>query len=292
MPLGPRLSRVAGAALLLLCGCSTAARGPGEDLARTLSARGLDPQALTIPWKLPDELRGWAHAQVPRGTPREKRLDVLLRAMTDPRRLDLQYEAGQTATAAEAFASRRANCMGFSSLFVGLAREVGMPVFFLLVEDVERFERDGDLLVVSGHITAGFEDEGGLRILDFTPGIQPNYRNVERLPDLRALALFHSNRGAELLRAGQREEALEWLGKATAIDPDLTDGWINLGVVRRRSGDAAGAEAAYRRALAADPRSAAAYQNLSSLLRSQGRGREADELQDLAARFGLGEDPW
>lgn len=289
MPLGPR---VAGAALLLLYGCSTAARGPSEDLARTLSARGLDPEALIIPWELSDELRGWVRAQVPRGTPREKRLDVLLRAMTDPRRLGLQYEAGQTATAPEAFASRRANCMGFSSLFVGLAREVGMPVFFLLVEDVERFERDGDLLVVSGHITAGFEDEGGLRILDFTPGIQPSYRNVDRLPDLRALALFHSNRGAELLRAGQREEALEWLGKATSIDPGLADGWINLGVVRRRSGDAAGAEAAYRRALEADPQAAAAYQNLASLLRSQGRAREADELQDLAARFGRGADPW
>jgi Flp pilus assembly protein TadD len=269
------------AAALLAGGC--ASQGPlGSDLERNLRARGLDPAAVIVPFEITEEMGAWAHAHVPDNTPKEKRLDRLLAAMMGD--MQLKYESGRTATAREAFESRRANCLAFTSLFVGLARELGIPAFYLDVEDVERFEKDGDLMVVSGHVSAGYDiGSGRVKILDFTPAREPEYRRVHPVGDLRAVALFYSNRGAESLRAGSAAEALGWLRQAVEIDPDFAGGWVNLGVALRRQGDTAGAEAAYRKALEADPQTSSAYSNLASILRMRGRYTEAAALLALAA---------
>ena len=283
----PHLPVLATATLLTL-GCATAGLSPaGDDVARELRSRGLDPATVVVPHEITDEMRDWARAQVPEGAAAEDRLDVLLAAMVDPERLHLTYEPGQTATAAEAFAARKANCLAFTSLFVGMARALGTPAFYVAVDDVERFEKDGDLMVISGHVSAGYDagTGGTLKILDFTPDEQPGYRRVHRLSDLTAIALYHSNRGAELLRAGRLDEAMPWLRKAVEIDPELGGAWVNLGVALRRGGDVQAAEAAYHQALEADPSTVAAYQNLASLLRARGRDQEAEELLALAARL-------
>jgi Flp pilus assembly protein TadD len=288
--MGParRLSRfVAIGGTLFAFGCASARPSlDGADLARDLRARGVDPASVVIPWEITDEMRTWVRAKAPETLPKAKRLDALLGAITGSHGLGLVYKGGYTGTAREAFESREANCLGFSSLFVGLAREVGVPAFFVDVDDVEKFEKEGDLVVVSGHTSAGFNPGDGLLILDFSPGERPEYRNVHPLPDLTALALFHSNRGAERLRAGRGEEALEWLRKAVKIDPGLADAWVNLGVALRRAGETEAAEAAYRTALELDPEEASAYQNLAALLSLRGRHGESRELLTLAARVG------
>ncbi len=230
-------------------------------------------------------MRSWVHAQVPGTGSPEQRLDRLLAAIVDPSRLGLSYEGGSTNTAREAFATRKANCLGFTSLFVGLAREIGIPAFYLGVADVERFEREGDLLVISGHVSAGFGLGGGkIKILEFTNAPKADYRHIRQLADLTAIALYHSNHGAELLRAGRMDEALPWLREATAIDPELGDAWVDLGVGLRRAGDMDGAETAYRRALEVNPEGAAAYQNLAVLLRLRGHAKEADDLLALSTK--------
>jgi len=236
--------------LVLLAGCSSVGLTNVAGLAHDLRQRGVDPSSVVIPFEVTDEMRAWVHAQVPDSGSPETRLDRLLAAIVDPAGLGLSYEGGSTNTAREAFGSRKANCLGFTSLFVGMARELGIPAFYLGVDDVERFERDGDLLVISGHVSAGFAVSAGkIKILEFTNAPKTDYRHIRRLEDLTAIALYHSNHGAELLRGGRVNEALPWLHKAVEVDPELADGWIDLGVGLRRSGNLAGAEAAYRRAL-------------------------------------------
>ncbi|HKI02682.1 MAG TPA: tetratricopeptide repeat protein [Thermoanaerobaculia bacterium] len=273
---------IAGSLLALGCASSRSPLG-SADLARALRARGFDPSSVIVPFEITAEMKAWAHAQVPDGTPAEERLDKLLAAMIDPTRLKLQYEAGRTLTASEAFEKRRANCLAFTSLFVGMARELGVPAHYLDVDDVERFEKDGDLLVVSGHVSAGY-DIGGARvkILDFSPNRDLTYRRVHRISDLRAVALFYANQGAESLRAGHSGEALTWLRKAVQIDPEFGGGWVNLGVALRREGSLEEAEAAYRRALEADPQTSSAYSNLAAILRSRGEHAEAERLLAIA----------
>jgi Flp pilus assembly protein TadD len=270
---------------LLLAGCTSAGPTTAGGVARELRQRGVDPASAVVPFELSDEMRVWVHAQVAASGSSEQRLERLLGAIVSPSGLALSYEAGHTNTAREAFATRKANCLGFTSLFVGMARELGIPAFYLGVDDVERFEREGDLLVISGHVSAGFGLGGGkVKILEFTNAPKAEYHHVRRLADLTAIALYHSNHGAELLRAGQTPEALPWLRKGVAIDPDLGDAWVDLGVGLRRAGDLDGAEAAYRRALEVNPQGASAYQNLAVLLRMRGHDQEADDLMALSTR--------
>jgi len=276
------------AATLLAAGCASSGSGnlDANDLARELRNRGLEPSGVVVPYELTDEMRAWAHHVVPHEIEEEKRLEVLLAGIVDADKLKVVYEPRYTATAQEVFETRRANCLAFTSLFVGLAREIGVPAFFLDVDDVERFEKEGDLVVVSGHVSAGYGAGPEIKILDFSAAPEPGYRRVHRISDLTAIALFHSNRGGELLRTGKHDEALPWLQKAVAIDPELPGAWINYGVALRRSGDLVKAEESYRRALEIDPQAVSAYQNLAALLRHQGKRQEADDLLALSGTLG------
>jgi Flp pilus assembly protein TadD len=273
--------------LASLGGCASAGPTNVAGISHQLRQRGVDPAAVVVPFAVTDEMRAWVHQQVPTSGAPDKRLERLLAAIVDPSGLNLTYEGVRTDTAAEAFASRKANCLGFTSLFVGLARELGIPAFYLGVDDVERFDRDGDLLVITGHVSAGFGMGGGkIKILEFTNAPKTEYHHVRQLSDLTAVALYQSNHGAELLRTGQLAAALPWLRQAVVIEPSLSDGWVNLGVALRRSGDLDGAEAAYRKALEANPETASAYQNLAAVLRLRGHPQEADDLMALASRAG------
>lgn len=277
-----------GALLVVGAGCATVAeQGDRPALSRALRAKGLDPATVVIPYELDEEMKAWARQVVPKGTPDDKRLGMLLYGLLGPQQLHLEYEANRTATAREVFDARRANCLAFTSLFVGMAREIGVPAFYLDVEEVEDFEKEGDLVVVSGHVSAGYGVGRDLKILDFSAAPRSGYkRRVQPISDITAIALFHSNRGAEALRAGKENEALDWLRKAVAIDPELARAWINYGVALRRTGDPGKAETAYRKALEVDPGSVSAYQNLAALLTHQGKRKEAGELLALTAKTG------
>jgi Flp pilus assembly protein TadD len=267
--------------------CRSASPRVSEDaeLRHELRTRGLDPGSVVIPWQLNSEMRQWVHKEVPDNLALEDRLQRVLSALLRKEGLALVYQAGTTGTAQEVFASHRANCLGFTSIFVGMARELGVDVFYLDIGDVEKFEREGNLVVESGHITAGYGVASMLRILEFTPVANPNYRQLHRVSDRTAIALYYSNRGAELLRSGNERAALDWLRKAIVLDPELARGLINYGVALRRTGDLAGAEATYRKALEVDPGAVAAYQNLAALLYAGGRRSEADELMALSSKL-------
>jgi len=275
----------------LLGGCVATADGPVDrgSLARLLREKGVAGAEVVIPFEPTDEMRRWVHQAIPNPqVPTDKRLQLLLSALLDPQKgLGITYEGHFTGTAAEVFASRRANCLSFTNIFVGLAREIGVPAFYLDVDDIQRFEKEGDLVVVSGHVSAAFAVEQYIEILDFSLAPAAHYRQIKRISDRSAVALYYSNRGGELMRTGRFAEALPWLKSSVVLDPALARGWVNLGVALRRTGDPAAAEAAYRKALEIDPDQSSAYQNLSSLLRLRGQEKEADELLALAAKVGV-----
>lgn len=280
-------------AVVLTCALATAgcaSRGLGarmqDELRDQIQARGVDPETVVIPFAATDDMRRWLAAEVPTSTRRETQLNWLLQALLNRTVAPLTYVAGYTGTAQQVFENGTANCLGFSQLFVALARELDLPVYLLRVSDLQSFEREGDLIVASAHITAAFGTPDRRRILDFAQRPVRAYRWVEEIGDLTAVALYYSNRGAEELRDGNTQEGLGLLRTAVDLDPELAEAWINLGVAERRAGDLVAAETAYRKALEVDPSTVTAYQNLSALLRLVGREAEAEELLALVDRSG------
>jgi tetratricopeptide (TPR) repeat protein len=184
----------------------------------------------------------------------------------------------------EVFQNRQANCLSFTHLFVAMARSLGLDAYFLKVHEVQTFSREGDLVIRAGHITAAAGPPTEPRILEFSEVQGADYKNVTKISDLNAVALFYSNRGAEFLRQGKVEDAVWWLERAVVLDPQEPDAWVNLGVARRWQGNTELAEASYRRALELDSSTAAAYQNLAALYRNQGDEETVKELMALTNR--------
>ncbi len=110
------------------------------------------------------------------------------------------------------------------------------------------------------------------------------------------------NLAALLLQLRRPEEAERLTDMATAVAPEVALGWYNLGLIRRRQGNIAGALSAYGRALELAPDYAEAQQNLAvaqllggnidaarasfrraiALLEQQGRAEEAGTLREQA----------
>ena len=282
-----RLALAATSALapLVLEGCASGSLSLRSESAVRDSLRNLGLGAeVVIPFELTPEITAWVDDAVPRNSNQEAQLSWLLGAVMNRSDPEFRYLAGYTGTAAEVFRSGTANCLGFTQMFVAMARHLELPVYFLRVSDLQSFEREGDLIVASAHITAAMGPPNARKVLDFAERPVGAYRMVEPISDLTAIALYYSNRGAEELRDGRNADGLTLLRKATRLDPELAEAWVNLGVAERRAGDVRAAENDYRRALEVDPSTITAYQNLAALLRWSGRGHEADDLLALTDR--------
>ncbi len=273
---------VAAAVLTLGCGTSTIVPISPAELARSAAQRGVE--APIVPYELSPAMADWVRERVSRQPDRERRLSMLADALLLPTGLGIEYERDLTATAREVFEGRSANCLSFTLLFVGMAREIGVPAYFLAIEDLVNYSRENDLVVISDHIAVGYGPPHEMTMIDFGATDETTYRRIRPITDLTATALYYSNRGAEALRAGSNDEAVRWLRDAVRIDPDLAGAWVNLGVARRRVGSLELAEDAYRRALEIDPEISSAYHNLSALLHVRGESAEALALLELTDR--------
>jgi Flp pilus assembly protein TadD len=289
MPQGPcrdggsgRARALAAVGLLAtgMLGAASAARaeagGPAAPPPLELALpAGVEPAPAIDPLAITEEMRVWVRRKVPETLTTAARLERLLEAIKSD--LQLVYEPWATATAIEVFADRKYNCLAFSHLVVALGRAVGLDAYYLEANGIERYQRQGDLVVLSGHVTAAAGDVGLRRVVDLGVG-QYDYRTGRRITDAHALALHYTNLGAQALRAGDLDAALPPLVAALRTEPSISAPWVDLGVALRRRGDLAGAEVAYRRAIAAEPRAVAAYDNLYLLLRARGRDDAAAAL--------------
>ena len=81
--------------------------------------------------------------------------------------------------------------------------------------------------------------------------------------------------GAIALRAGDHQVAADLLGRAAAAEGEAPAHHFALGNALKAQGELEGAEAAYRRTIALNPRHPSALVNLANLLGQTGRGDEA-----------------
>jgi len=291
---------------LLVLGAALAACAslPVSDTARDVDpAAGLMPVGpalppdATDPLALDASLRQFLATLDPEQGPADRLRDLLAA---------LQQQGviygDHTRSVAATFAAGQGDCLSLAGLTVALGRALGLKAAFQEVELPPLWTRRSDMVVQSRHVNAVFDlGVAGKPVVDFNrEELRPAYPR-RLISDQRAFAHYHNNRAAEALLGADLPAARRWLALALQADPGLAAAWVNLGLLYRREGLPALAEASYLRALALAPGDLAAMSNLVVLHRAQGRPDLARWFEQRSAaarldnpyyRYALAEDAY
>ncbi|HKV11064.1 MAG TPA: transglutaminase domain-containing protein [Thermoanaerobaculia bacterium] len=191
---------------------------------------------ISSPFTVEPEMVRWARDAAGREEAPERILLRLAAAVGHRRGLGVRETELETGTAREVFESRRANCAGFAFLVSGLARSLGVEAVVVDVSDVVKSERRGGFAITHRHLAVGVEEGGRLRVVDRAGVLSPARHRFQVLEDRTALAIYHSNRGAELLLAGRLDEALAYLQQAVEVDSRFEPAQRNLRIAWQRAG--------------------------------------------------------
>jgi tetratricopeptide (TPR) repeat protein len=285
------------AALMMgVTGCAAALKQvytPAE-LRQELAGRaGIPPADLVVPYELPPGALARARTLVERARSDGEKVELLVKGMFDPAAFGLRDQlTATTTTGAEALRLGQGNCVALASVFIGLARAVGLDARYVDASGRVSETRHGDdgSTVHFGHVSA-MVNTGNERIsLDFAR-LGP-YLWYTPLDDLEAVAHFYNNRGFELVdQARQAGQAPDWTEAArqfrlaVAVKPGFARGWNNLGIAAARLGRREEAVGHYRKASALAPSMAAPHANLGASYLQAGDLPVAVEELATAARL-------
>lgn len=258
-------------------------------IAVVMSLAGLAGAAFAQPaprdlMTLPDELSARVHAEVMAGRAGpHQRLERLGHFMFEPEGLGMTYQEDANLSVAEAYATRTANCLTFTMLFVALAREAGLDVAPQEIEETLAWRQHDGTLYLSNHVNASVRvgsrhytvDVAGDNVIARDPPAP--------ISDARLMSHYYNNLAVHRLAVGDYAAGLALAGIALELDPAYANHWSNAGVLHLRNGDTPAAERAYARALALDPRNSNALFNVAALAQRTGdRSRELEFRHRLA----------
>ena len=214
------------------------------------------------------------------------RLTRLREAMQQRGLFSIVYAGSSTRTARQVFHERQGNCLSFTMLFIALARAVGLEARYQLVDVPRTFNSEGGTLVVDTHVNAAVLAPFGRKFfIDFnTANFREKYP-IHAISDRYALALFYNNLGAEALVRQDYPLSFAMLRESARTHEDIPGTWVNLGVLYARHDLNEHAEAAERRALAADPAEQSALANLVTIYTALGDTERADEYRQRIRRW-------
>lgn len=295
---GIRSGIVSSAAIASLTLLVTACSGASPRIAYSpeafvVATRAQAPQIsnedLVVPFLVTPEMVEIAR-QVTSGSMTDfEKADRLMKSITAEDGFGLHYDSVATSTPATTVERGHGNCLALTSMFIGLAREIGLTAYYVDASDrVNDLRRGDELIVDSGHIAGGVRTERGYTLVDYD-GHVSRYRTFRIIDDITALAHFYNNRGFEtIFDAQRRDEPVPWqvvlhdFELATMVQSDFTRAYNNLGVAYTRLGDLDAAEVAYRRAIKSDDDADASFHNLGNLYMRRGDYAAALEAYDDA----------
>ncbi len=235
------------------------------------------PPAMEEVLAIPLPLREALQAQVARagGYSEQQRLTALVRFLFDPAGLGMTYEHDADYTVAEAYQTRKANCLTFTLLTIALARELGIQAHGQEIPRVLTWYREGDTLYFSNHVNAGVLAGGSRFSVDVASDSILSGEPPRRIDDNRLLAIFHSNRAASLLARGLYRDAHAYMDAALAADDRYPAAWNNAGVLALREGRQDEAERHFLRTIELSRAHEGALMNLAALYAARGEhGKE------------------
>ncbi len=264
-------------------------------VATRAQAPDIPPEDLVVPFRVTPDMVARA-VDITSGAATDfDKADRLMRSLTEEDGFGLRYDAVATSTPDVTVREGRGNCLSLTSIFIGLAREIGLTAYYVDASDrINDLRRDEAIIVDSGHIAGSVRTERGYTLVDYD-GHVSHYRTFRIIDDITALAHFYNNRGFETISHAQQadipvpwDKVLHDFQLAAMVRTDFTRAYNNLGVAYTRLGDLDAAEAAYRQAIASDAKSDAAYHNLGNLWMRRGDLAKAlaeyDRALDLRKR--------
>lgn len=239
--------------------------------------RQAEPAEILVPFELDDDIRQAIETRFKPAIREEYRLEQVTDFIF--RKLGLRYSLTPTRNAVETYHAREGNCLSFVNLFVGVARHNRLSPFYVEVTDHQRWRHSNGMVLSQGHIVAGLYVNGELRTVDFLPYTPKSYKDFRPIDDLTAAAHHYNNLAAEaLLVKGDLDLAQRYLAIATELVPTFEKALNNLGVVRARLGDLAGAFEAYEKGLESEPRSIPILTNMARLYQQMGELEKATQV--------------
>jgi tetratricopeptide (TPR) repeat protein len=205
-------------------------------------------------------------------------------ATLDPMLLNFNYDSSLTLTAADTFDRRTGNCLGFSSMFVAMAREAGLNAWFQEVKVPPEWTSVNETLLVSMHVNAVVQDALSEYVVDVTGAKRTEWVRIRKLSDAEAEAQYYNNHGADALVKNDLARAYAYLVKAIRIAPDTSYIWSNLGVVYKRNGQHEDAKQAYYAALEINSAETVALNNLHRIYVEEGDLVRAEKVRTKVER--------
>ena len=254
-------------------------------------------QKVVVPYDINDEIRELARKSVDTLRTDSEKVRAIVNAIIGRTGMSISYDWLSNKTAQQVFYEGRGNCLAYSNLFIGMAREVGLEAVYVDVTTIERISKEAEVIVNNGHITAGVRNGPDLVMIDFTRTPEREYIGAKVIDDFEAIANYYNNQG--FLYGYYSETAgdmgdefdpaaaeLEMYQMALDVRPGFGRARNNLGVALRRRGRVEEAIAQYKLALEEDPKFAEARSNLGAAYYSQGRVDDAIQEFESAARVG------
>lgn len=256
-------------------------------LAMSPPASGIDSQIVPPAqvMVLPPDLRARLQQDVLAGSPSQRtRLNRLLHLVFDKDGLGLAYQEDATGSVAQIYATRTANCLSFTLMFIALAREAGLDAQPQEIRETLGWHQDNGVFYRVDHINAIVHISGTDYLVDIARNSVIALHAPEPVSDQRLLAHFYNNLAMNELEQGRIAPALAIMGTALQLDPRNATNWSNAGVLYLRNGDEAAAQRAYARALALEPVNTGALANMANLAHRRGDHDLEANLRDRLER--------
>lgn len=239
-----------------------------QDLPAQQAPPAAEPAELLA---MPAELKARLHAEVLAGEPTKyERLQRIAQFATSPDGLGVVYQGDATTTITETYASRRANCLGFTLLFLALAREAGLRAYPQDAGETLSWQEVDGTVIRSAHVNVGVLIEGQRYTLDVGGEVVFDTHPPIPLTDDALFARYYNNIAVGHLLDGETERARREMAIALALDPRSGQQWSNSGVLAMHNGDVRAARHAYATALSLDPTNPNALLNMVTLARRAG----------------------
>ena len=234
------------AGLPLLMGCaSPRPLGPPHTVAALLAEGRAQSLDLQDPFALDPAIEAVADREIGRSGSQHERLKRIIRYLNDHVGLAFRYRSRLTLTARQAFEQKQGNCLAYTNLIVGLARYLGVPAYFIHVQEPGGFYEKGGLYYVASHMAVGYggPDPGSQSIAPEMTVLDLNSEVTDWAPwmyepidDVTAFGLFYNNIAVDHMEEGDLDYARKLMLFLIGNDPGLKEVFNNLGVLYNRSG--------------------------------------------------------